>query len=74
MWVPGWLCASIVQSFLTRDLYCLLSFIAAPLVEADEEVEIRYYELWRLEQGVPEGPREIHHGKHWLVQLHLQAC
>ncbi|XP_024538585.1 putative transferase At4g12130, mitochondrial [Selaginella moellendorffii] len=31
----------------------------APLIDADQEVDEQYYLLWRLEQGIPEGPAEI---------------
>lgn len=36
--------------------------LAAPLVEAGEEVEEDYYLLWRMEQGVAEGSTEIPKG------------
>ena len=36
--------------------------IAAPLVEAREEVGEEYYKMWRYEHGVPEGCSEIPKG------------
>lgn len=38
-------------------------FVAAPLVEVDEETDEENFLLWRLEKGVAEGSTEIPKGK-----------
>jgi hypothetical protein len=62
---------------LSDDLVRFIS--AAPLAEADEMVDSRYYRLWRYEHGVPEGPSEIPKGEGqlWMfaenIVLHMGA-
>lgn len=44
-------------------IFIYIYFIhAAPLVEADKEVNEQHYLLWRLQKGVPEGSTEIPKG------------
>ncbi|EFJ14250.1 hypothetical protein SELMODRAFT_120802 [Selaginella moellendorffii] len=49
------------------------SGITPPLIEADQEVDEEYYLLWRLEQGVPEGPAEIPGGEAIPLEYNMAA-
>eukprot|EP00850_Spirogloea_muscicola_P018380 SM000168S02579 [mRNA] locus=s168:33016:35003:+ [translate_table: standard] len=42
-----------------------------PLVEAQEELEERHYQLWRFEEGVAEGPKEIPSGEALPLEYNL---
>ncbi|KAJ7547765.1 hypothetical protein O6H91_08G103400 [Diphasiastrum complanatum] len=42
-----------------------------PLVEANEDLNEEFYLLWRLEQGVPEGPTEIRSGEAIPLEYNL---
>ncbi|KAJ7533622.1 hypothetical protein O6H91_13G057300 [Diphasiastrum complanatum] len=42
-----------------------------PLVEANEQLSEEFYLLWRLEQGIPEGPTEIPTGEALPLEYNL---
>ncbi|EFJ15747.1 hypothetical protein SELMODRAFT_118206 [Selaginella moellendorffii] len=44
-----------------------------PLIDADQEVDEQYYLLWRLEQGIPEGPAEIRGGEAIPLEYNLEG-